>query len=296
LVIALSFAEPLPGAAEPVRFAVLGDLPYFAWEELRLEQVLDRMNDEPVAFVLHVGDIKSGQDLCSDATYLKRKALFERSVHPFILLPGDNDWTDCHRPADGGFDPLERLAFLRRVFHSSGHSLGQQPMVVERQPAYPENMRWELGGAVFVTVHAVGSHNGLGRSREGDAEYAARNAANLEWLSAAFSRAQQANARGVVVAFHANPHFERSAGSRARYGHDDLVRALAEQAHAFARPVLVIHGDTHTYRHDRPLAISGAAAVGNLIRLESFGSPTIGWVRVTLDASRPELFVIEPER
>lgn len=119
-------------------------------------------------------------------------------------------------------------------------------------------------------------------------------AANLEWLAAAFAAARQADARGVVVASHANPHFERPAGSRARRGHDDLVRALAQHARAFPGPVLVIRGDTHTYRVSRPLVINGAEDAANLTRLESFGSPAIGWVRVTLDPDDRALFVIEP--
>jgi hypothetical protein len=279
-----------------LRFAILGDLPYFAWEALRLEQMLDRMNGEPLAFVLHVGDIKGGEALCSDGTYLERRALFERSAHPFFLLPGDNDWTDCHRASNGGHDPLERLAFLRRTFHGDESSLGKRTLRPLRQPRYPENMRWELGEVVFVAVHAVGSYNGLGRSRAGDVEAADRNAANLAWLDAAFAEAARSDARGVVVAFHANPHFERPAGSRARLGHDDLVRAVTQHARAFARPVLVVHGDTHTYRLDRPLAIHGAPNLTTVTRVESFGSPIVGWVRVTLDPALPELFLVEPMR
>lgn len=294
LLAALALAAPAPGFGEPLRFAIVGDAPYFAWETLRLEQMIERMNAEPLAFVLHVGDIKGGQALCSDGMYLERRALFERSAHPFFLLPGDNDWTDCHRPSNGGHAPLERLAFLRKTFHASAETLGQRTLHPLRQPAYPENMRWALGKVVFVAVHAVGSQNGLGRSREDDAEFAQRNAANLAWLAAAFEQAARSDARGVMVAFHANPRFESPAGSRARRGYDDLVRALAEHARAFGRPVLVVHGDTHTYRLDRPLAIHGAPGLTNVTRVESFGSPVIGWVRVTLDPARPELFVVEP--
>ena len=97
-----------------------------------------------------------------------------------------------------------------------------------------------------------------------------------------------------MVALHANPYFERPAGSRARQGYDDLVRALANHGRGFARPVLVVHGDTHTYRLDRPLSIHGAPDLKNVSRVESFGSPTTGWVRVTVDPDRPELFVVEP--
>jgi hypothetical protein len=32
---------------------------------------------------------------CTDEAFAQRKALFHTSTHPFILTPGDNDWTDC---------------------------------------------------------------------------------------------------------------------------------------------------------------------------------------------------------
>jgi hypothetical protein len=294
LFASTALAAPAAGLGAPLRFAIVGDLPYFAWEVLRLDQMIDRMNAEPLALVLHVGDIKGGQALCSDGTYLERRAQFARSTHPFVLLPGDNDWTDCHRASNGGYDPLERLAFVRRTFHAEAATLGRRPLRPVRQPGFPENMRWELGGVVFVAVHAVGSHNGLGRSREADTEFGERNAANLAWLTAAFEQAARSHARGVVVAFHANPRFESPAGSRARLGYDDLVRALTEHARALGRPVLVVHGDTHTYRLDRPLVIHGAPDLTSVTRVESFGSPVVGWVRVTVDPSRQELFVVEP--
>jgi hypothetical protein len=56
----------------------------------------------------------------------RRRALRRRAVRgpaggvrashtPFVFVPGDNDWTDCHRRA-GAYDPLERLARLRVFF------------------------------------------------------------------------------------------------------------------------------------------------------------------------------------
>ena len=36
---------------------------------------------------------------------VRRRALLARSVHPLVLLPGDNEWTDCHRLGAGGHDP-----------------------------------------------------------------------------------------------------------------------------------------------------------------------------------------------
>jgi len=272
-------------------FVVLGDLPYFAWEELRIEQLIDAWNRENFAFVLHVGDIKSGRDLCNGQLYVKRKALFDRSAHPFVLLPGDNDWTDCHRQSNGGFDPLERLAFFRSVFYRDQVSLGQHPMPLARQsPSRPENMRWEVDGIPFVTLNVTGSHNGYGITPAMDAEYIARNRDNLRWLEAAFAAAREADAPGLVIAIHGDPRFEARTGSRAREGFDEFVLALIRQAREFARPVLLIHGDTHRYRLDRPLPNAP-----NLVRLKTFGAPHVGWVKVTVDPASPELFAIAPQ-
>ena len=78
-----------------------------------------------------------------------------------------------------GGDPLERLAKLRTVFFPGDHTLGQRTFSLTRQSQgadptfakYRENVRWDLGGVTFVTLHVTGSNNGLGRTPEGDAEY-----------------------------------------------------------------------------------------------------------------------------
>ena len=90
----------------------------------------------PPAFVVHVGDIehdprgykrgKTGALPCTDDTFAQRKALFHTSKHPFILTPGDNDWTDCHY-AEPSPDPLERLAKLREVFFKGAKASASAP-------------------------------------------------------------------------------------------------------------------------------------------------------------------------
>ncbi|MEU6787396.1 hypothetical protein ABZ912_50105 [Nonomuraea angiospora] len=39
--------------------------------------------------------------------------LFGTFDDPFVLTPGDNEWTDCHRTAAGGYAPTERLDAVR---------------------------------------------------------------------------------------------------------------------------------------------------------------------------------------
>jgi hypothetical protein len=289
LLAAFCIGAPARAEEGALRFAAVGDVPYFAWEELRFEQMIEAWNREDLAFVLHVGDIKSGRDPCSDALYTQRRSLFDRSTHPFILLPGDNEWTDCHRQSNGGFDPLERLALLRRVFYPDNATLGGQPVELRRHSAeFPENVRWEQENIVFVGLNVAGSHNGLRASPASDAEYERRNAANLEWLASAFEHARLRQARAVMVAFHANPRFEAQPGSAAREGYDDLVAALEHEARAFGNPVAVIHGDTHQYRVDHPLL-----SAPNVVRMEVLGSPGVGWTRVTVPREGPAVFAFE---
>jgi hypothetical protein len=91
----------------------MGDTPYSQAQANLLDSLIDQVNAEPLAFAAHVGDITSGQGPCDDDWLHARKRQFERFRIPFVLLPGDNDWTDCHR---SGFDPMERLAKWRQLF------------------------------------------------------------------------------------------------------------------------------------------------------------------------------------
>jgi hypothetical protein len=125
--------------------------------------MLEEINQEELAFAVHVDDIKSGTSPCSDEMYEQRKNLFQASRHAFILVPGDNDWTDCRRKAAGGYDPLERLARLRRVFYADEMSLGQNSLKLERQSddpgaaaafrAYRENVRCVVDGVLFIGLN-----------------------------------------------------------------------------------------------------------------------------------------------
>jgi len=296
-VAILTWSPFRPAGAEgpSFSFAAFGDTPYYAFEEVRLEKLIPEMNAQPLAFVLHVGDIKSSRDPCDDQIYLRRKRLFATIRHPFLLTPGDNDWTDCHRKSGGAYDPMERLRYLRELFHNS------PPLpALERESErsdfaeYVENVRWTIDRVLFVTLHVVGSNNNLGRTAQADEEHRNRNVANLYWLRESFSLARERGLFGVVIAMHADMHLEWSATRHARSGFAELVQALREEAISFARPVLLIHGDSHTLRFDHPLRDSDTAApIEYFTRLEVFGAPTAGWVKVTVHPGSEPMFTVE---
>jgi hypothetical protein len=308
-------------------FGVIGDAPYVLEEEARVAAAIGEMNRSDLAFVVHVGDIQAdprvpyrgGIPTCTDASLQRRKELFDASRHPFILTPGDNDWTDCHLVKDRVVDPLERLERLRGVFFPGPESLGQRKMTLGVQAAdpahakYVENRQWTHGGVLFVSVHIVGSNNNRGRTAQMDAEYAERNAANLAWLAQAFQRARREEARAVVILTQANPQFETtwSATQVRRYlpgfpvntpdprkptGYDDFLVALERDVLAFPRPVLLVHGDTHVFRVDKPLVrAADKRLIEHFTRVETFGYPDVHWVRITVDTAQPGLFTFRPE-
>lgn len=280
-------------AAAEFAFAAMGDIPYNAEERVRMERLLAALAKENVAFAVHTGDVKSGQGLCADAVLADRRALLDASPVPLVLLPGDNDWTDCDRFLAGGYVPEERLAKLRELFFASAESLGRRRMALDRDAVRedgccPENTRWWHEGVAFVALHVVGSQDNRGPGDGPKPEFTARRTAVLAWLKESFARARSRDAKAIVVLIHANPALERATP---RPAYASFLEALRAEAEAFARPVLLVHGDTHRYRVDRPW--SGV----DLLRIEVPGSPDVAWVRVRVAPDAPAPFVVEgPKR
>ena len=320
-------SAPEGAQAQGVRFefALIGDAPYDGRQERQFPNVMKEINAADLAFVVHDGDFQwdgagwnekaGGMPPCSDATFEDRLRLAQSSRHPFIFTPGDNDWTDCHRSKPRPYDPLERLAKVRKMFFQGDHSLGQRTIRLTRQSENPqyakfrENARWAQGGVLFVTLHIVGSNNNLGRTPDMDAEHAERSAANEAWLKGAFAEAKRSGARGVMIIAQANPRFETSwtAVQQSRYmlgglgikppakrrvtGFDGFLEVLEEEVLAFGKPVVYVHGDTHLFRIDKPLVGSvSRRIIENFTRVETIGYPDTHWVRAIVDPEDPNVF------
>jgi hypothetical protein len=235
---------PLPEGE--VAFGVLGDTPYDAAEVERLERLIDEMNAQPLAFVVHVGDVGPAALACSDDWLLQRKGQFARLRHPFVLVPGDNEWSDCKEPA-------ERLKRWRETFCWTPNE-------------FCEHRRWKAGGWVFVTLNVPGHHNNIGQ-----AEHEPRMKAVLGWLDQA--AAEAARAEGLVVLMQANPFF-----TLPRDGFASLRDRLGALARERPGRVVLIHGDTHLHRDDEPLP--------GLRRIEVWGSPFVAWHRYSVNELR----------
>jgi len=260
-----------PKLLAALAFALLGDVPYSQPQANLLDDMIDRMNAAPLAFVVHVGDITSGTGPCGDEWMEARRKQFARFRHPFVLLPGDNDWSDCGRT---GFDPMERLAKWRSLFC---FSIGNFP--VERQTGkYCENVRWVHDNVVFAGVNIPGGNNNLGAD---PVEHGERMQAVYAWLDQAEAMAR--NRDGLVVLMQANPFLGLRLGGA--NGFDGILSRLRRLGGSMPGKVLLVHGDTHRFRDDEPLP--------GLRRVEVHGSPQIRWVRARVERAGARLFSVE---
>ena len=301
LALLAGCAAPLPDTnAEDVSFALMGDTPYNDAEVRALDALIDDMNARDLAFVVHVGDITSGRGPCTDAWFKARQRQYQRLRHPFILLPGDNDWVDCHR---SGFDPMERLDKMRRLFHSGDESIGQRTIRLERQSSNPlfaeyrEHVRWIAADVVFIGLNVQGSNNNLGRTPAMDEEHRWRMVAVLAWLDEGMTLARERRLAGAVIMVQANPNFEARYRRRAGVGDGFEVFREALRAHAlrFGRPILFVHGDTHLYEQDRPPNDpSTGKPIENFVRVGVPGSPQVRWLKAGISRERSGVFAIAP--
>jgi hypothetical protein len=242
-------APPAPDAT--VVFGVLGDVPYSAAEVKQLERLIDEMNEARLDFVVHVGDIgrSTGAQACGDAWVLARKQQFGRIRHPFVLLPGDNEWSDCK-------NPLERLGLWRKLFCKPTLE------VVAQAGEYCEHVRWEAGGWVFVALNVPGHDNNVRHP-----EHKPRMKAVMAWLDEAAALAERRE--GLVVFMQANPFV-----TLPRDGFADIRERLEALGAKMPGRVLLVHGDTHLFKDDEPLP--------GVRRIEVWGSPFVEWVRLGL--------------
>lgn len=283
-------------------FAVMGDTQYNEAEEAEFTRMMRRIDGADLAFVVHVGDFVGGTQRCSDEMFARRRAEYDASAHPFLYVPGDNEWVDCRAPERGGHDPLERLARLRELFFADRFSLGRRRIetFVQSQcvtPALggcacgplPENRFWTRAGVRFVTLNVAGSQNNRGRDKAWEEDAGCRDEANRQWLAQAVNASARSETRALVIVFHANPWDFGARPYRA------LVRQLADAARTLRKPVLVVHGDTHIQRVDTPFADSLGNTILNLTRLETYGSPFLGWIEVDVDPDDPQVFRFRPK-
>lgn len=184
-LLATAFAVPAASAV-PTTIAVYGDAPYGTTptETAQFDATpafIDAVNADPdVSLVLHVGDIHSGKQYCTEAYDRSVYYLWSNFQDPLVYTPGDNEWADCHKKKEGGGtynsttgqidyvtdasgnlvdyaggDPIQNLDLVRSIFFANpGYTLGGSMKVKSQAQEfdehhqtdrkYVENVWWEM--------------------------------------------------------------------------------------------------------------------------------------------------------
>ena len=288
---------------EPFQFVALGDMPYSLPEDnVRYERLISEINKTKPSFSIFIGDTKSGSSPCSDEYNQKVKAYFNQFTSPLIYSLGDNEWTDCHRPLAGSYDPIERLDKLRNIFFNTTKSLGKQTLDLTRQAdvdpknkKFVENAYWVKNHFLFVNLHIPGSNNNFERDERSKAEYYERNQANLDWIQSAFALASMKGYLGIVFGYQADMFYTPTQATHAESGYRDTLHTLSKHAQEFKKPVLLIHGDSHRLIIDQPLkTIDQKYVVENVLRLEVMGAEQVQAVKVQVNPKSEQPFSFTP--
>src|ERR1700712_3490012 len=297
-VLALGVAVAAPAAAagpsgrsddhhsSSFSYAIYGDAPYGTSptdtsETDATPAFIHAVNaDKAVSTVVHVGDIHSGSQYCTQAYDEQIQHLWAGFADPMVYTPGDNEWTDCHKKKEGGgaYNPatgqidyvkdasgnlVDNLALVRSIFFATpGGTLGSGGLRVRSQARvdnhahptdgqYRENVMWERDGVLFATVNVPGGSNNDAdpwygaptASPQQTTEAANRTAAALRWLDRAFSTAGKIHARSVVVMTQADMWDLDGRDVSHLTSYEPLVSSLATHTNAYGKPVLLINGD-----------------------------------------------------
>lgn len=293
------------GGNKTFSFVALGDVPYtIPGDYAKFDRLIAAVNAMKPAFTLHMGDIKSARTPCSDEVFKKALDQLQTFDGALVYTIGDNEWVDCHRNAAGGFNPRERLAKLREMFFANPErSLGRSPIRVESQArlmpehaSYVENTHFAKNDVLFVGLHVPGSNNGFeAEDPEAVAEFFARDKANVAWLNAGFAKARDSNAKALVIFMQADFDEARLAnGTMPRQsGFVRTLDAIEAGATAFAKPVLLIHGDEH-YFAIQPLKNSRGQPIPGVTTLMVYGEDLVHGIRVLVDPDSAGVFGFVP--
>ena len=191
-------STPLASAVDDgFTYAIIGDRPYGAAKLAEMPRLIEQINDDPaVSLVIHVGDIHSGKQFCTQAYDQSIFDLWKAYDDPLVYTPGDNETTDCHKKAEGGGaynpatgqidyvldpngapvdyakgDPVANLALIRSIFFPLPNvTLGQHKRLVlsqalaydRRHPSdkkFVENVLWLQSQVLFLTIDLPGGSN-----------------------------------------------------------------------------------------------------------------------------------------
>lgn len=244
-----------------VTFAAMGDVPYSPEEYVQLPKQIAEIPTE-AQFVVHVGDIKTGKELCDESIYENVAAILAKSKQPLFIIPGDNEWNDCLNP--------DNAWKLWTKHYSRFDERWKHKIPVKRQPEHDENFAFVESKVLFIGLNLVG-----GRVHDPN-EWKRRHADDLKWTKKHLDE-NRYEISSMVIFGHAKP----------TEVHDDYFDGLSHAATKWEKPILYLQGDGHRWIYDRPFKAQ------NILRVQvdqgGIAPPIL--VKVTDDPKEP--FVID---
>jgi hypothetical protein len=184
--------------------AVVADIPYGTSitdtaQFEKLPAFIKALNsDTSLSAVLHLGDIHSGKEPCTQAYDQSILDAWKKLILPLVFTPGDNEWADCHKSKQYGGaynsslnaieyfitstvksttgtffsyfggDPIKNLDLVRSLFFADStltKSIDIHSQATEYNTAftpdakYKENVWFMKSGVLVVTMNIPGGSN-----------------------------------------------------------------------------------------------------------------------------------------
>jgi hypothetical protein len=264
----LATSADLSAQNQTLVFSAMGDIPYSSSEVPVLQQqIRDHNTYSPAEFMVHIGDIKSGTSSCAESVYRDMAGYLEVLRVPTYIIPGDNEWVDCSSPS-------QAWKYWGRYFTDFESRFCGTP-ATEHQGARHENWAFTTKGVLCVGINLVAPSSSVDQT-----QWNARLQQDADWVSQQL-RDKGAAARCAVLFAHDGP-----GDSRQSLFYNQFRAAAA----TFGKPLLLLHGDDHSWRLDRPFPEQ------NVLRLQVDNGVEENPVQVTvtLDAQNPFTFVRDP--
>ncbi len=255
----LGVCEMAWAQGQPIIFSVIGDVPYSTGEKADFQQHMNNHDlYSPSEFLAHIGDIKSGGGSCVESWYRDMATSLRSLSVPAFIVPGDNEWNDCSNPTQAWAYWVTHLLAVEQ--NACGVPL------VTRQIVRPENFAFVKNGVLFIGINKVAG--GLGGGEE-----QTRLQQDADWITYQFQTKGSAVRAAVIFA--------------QAYSSSPLTSQLSAAAGAFAKPVLYIHGDGHSWTQDFPFSAP------NIMRIEvNRGTASDPPVQITVTMNAANMFLI----
>jgi len=254
--------------AEPIRFAAIGDTPYYKNELGNLSKIFTLMGEKRIPFIVHIGDIFSGGIDCPPERYEARARIFANTPMPFFITIGDNEFNDCP-------NPIHARTLFRKIIlgNPSTHQIVKgidpsfSPIRTSRQIEMIENVAWSYKSVDFIMLvlpALPGSYPLRPEKINKILEY------NSAFLTKSFNKAKENKQDAIVVLMHSDPAVCTA------YGCTDFNKTLLKEVRDFGKPVLLINGSDH----DREFIENGYQGEPTWSRLRPGSEPTEWWPEV----------------